>query len=340
MATTQIILVTGGAGYIGSHTVVELITKNTEVIIVDNLSASDETLLHGIKEITGKQPLFYKIDCADKDALSSVFKNHKIDAVIHFAAFKAVGESVEQPLRYHKNNVGSLLTLLEVMEAFSVRDIIFSSSCTVYGQPDVIPVTEQSPTQKPESPYGATKQICEQILQDVAHKGFRVVSLRYFNPIGAHPTALLGELPMGRPNNLVPFITQTAAGIREQLTIFGNDYNTRDGFCVRDFIHVVDLAAAHVRALDYLKLQQDENIFVVFNIGTGEGCTVLELLTTFEKTTGVKVPYVVGSRRAGDIEKIYADTRVAFAVLQWQPVYSLAQALQHAWNWEKKIRKI
>lgn len=340
MNTSKKILVTGGAGYIGSHTVVELISAGFEPVIVDNLSASDTTLLEGIEKITGKKPNFHKGDCRDKSFLNQVFKTQgPIQCVMHFAASKAVGESVEKPLEYHQNNLGSLMTVLDAMRDNQVTDFIFSSSCTVYGQPDTIPVTESAPFKRAESPYGATKQICERILEDVYPTGFRIVSLRYFNPIGAHPSALMGELPIGIPNNLVPYVTQTAAGVRKKLTVFGNDYNTPDGSCVRDFIHVVDLALVHVKALEYLLRDKHNRLYDVFNVGTGKGISVLELVNTFIRTTGVKLPFVIGPRRPGDIEKVYADPSRANEALNWQAKYSLEDALKHAWAWEQKIRK-
>lgn len=333
------ILVTGGAGYIGAHTVAELIAQNYDVVIVDNLSVCDETLLLGIELLTKTKPSFYPVDCNDFNSLQNVFKLHQIDAVIHFAAFKAVGESTQKPLVYHYNNVGSLITLLRVMEEFKVKDFIFSSSCTVYGQPDVIPVTEEAPIKKAESPYGATKQICEQIIKDVTSQNLKAISLRYFNPIGAHPSAELGELPIGTPNNLVPFITQTAAGVRQQLTVFGTDYPTRDGSCIRDYIHVVDLAKAHVAALAYLLKQSSSTFLDIFNVGTGEGKTVLEVIEAFERINQITLNYTKGPRRPGDVIQVFADTTYITKKLGWKPEYTLEDALQHAWQWEKKIRK-
>jgi UDP-glucose 4-epimerase len=337
---TQKIVVTGGAGYIGSHTVVELIQAGYEVIVVDNLERSEISILKGVELITGAKITFYQIDCLDQHALGKVFSEHAISSVIHFAAFKSVNESVEKPLDYYRNNVDSLVTLLNVMKKFSVKEIIFSSSCTVYGQPDSIPVDESAPFKRAESPYGATKQMCERILEDVSLKDFRVISLRYFNPIGAHPSALIGELPIGTPNNLVPYVTQTAAGIREKLTVFGNDYNTYDGSCVRDFIHVVDLAIAHVKALQYLRKHNSKNSFEAFNLGTGQGVSVLDLVKKFISATGIKLNYSIGPRRSGDVEKVFADPRKANLTLAWQTKYSLEESLLHAWQWEKKIRNI
>jgi UDP-glucose 4-epimerase len=334
------ILVTGGAGYIGAHTVVELHQAGLESVIVDNLSRCDETLLLGIEKITGQKPNFHKGDCLDVDFMKQVFKTQgPIDGVIHFAAYKAVGESVEKPLDYYRNNIGSLVTLLEVMKEFNVRDFIFSSSCTVYGQPDQIPVSESAPFKRAESPYGATKQMCERILEDSYTTGFRMISLRYFNPIGAHPSANLGELPIGVPSNLVPFITQTAIGKRESLTVFGNDYNTPDGYNIRDFIHVVDVADAHVKAFQYLQTQPKGNTYLVYNLGTGEGVSVMQLIREFEKSTGVKLNYNIGNRRPGDVEKVYADPSKIMEELNWKAKYSLADGLKHAWEWEKKLNE-
>ncbi|HZY83023.1 MAG TPA: UDP-glucose 4-epimerase GalE [Cyclobacteriaceae bacterium] len=334
------ILVTGGAGFIGGHTVVELIEAGYQPVIVDNLSRSDKTLLEGMEKIIKQKPVFYQGDCADQAFLKKVFEAEKnIEGAMHFAAFKSVGESVQHPAMYYSNNLNSLIALLNVMKEFGVRDIIFSSSCTVYGEPDRIPVNEDAPVKRAESPYGATKQMCERILEDVYPHGMRVVSLRYFNPIGAHPTALIGELPIGVPNNLVPYITQTAIGKRKQLTVFGNDYNTPDGSCIRDFIHVVDVAQAHIKAMEYLSRQKADPMYRVMNLGTGIGASVLELVTTFEKVTGVKLNYTIGPRRPGDVEKTYADPSRAFKELQWKPKFSIEDGLLHAWQWEQKLAK-
>lgn len=334
------VLVTGGAGYIGSHTVVELMQSGYEPVVIDNLSCSDGSLNAGIEKITGKKVNFHEGDCCNKDFVSSVFKTQgPIDAVIHFAALKSVGESVAKPLLYHQNNIDSLLVLLDVMKEFGTKDFIFSSSCTVYGQPDQIPVNELAPQKKAESPYGATKQICERILEDVSPTGYNVISLRYFNPIGAHPSFHIGELPIGTPNNLIPFVTQTAAGWREKLTVFGNDYNTPDGSCIRDYIHVVDVAVAHVKALDYLKTQSFKTLYEVFNLGTGLGVSVLEILQKFVNTTGVHVPFAIGPRRPGDVEKVYADPQKVNKVLNWKTKFSIEDALHHAWEWQKKLKK-
>jgi UDP-glucose 4-epimerase len=335
------ILVTGGAGYIGAHTVVELYHAGYESVIVDNLSKSDTTLLDGLEKIIGKKPIFHKGDCTDKDFLQKVFRNEgPFDCVLHFAAYKSVGESVQEPLMYYRNNVGSMVTLLEAMGENNTFDLIFSSSCTVYGQPDYIPVDENAPFKKAESPYGATKQMCERILEDVYKKGFRIVSLRYFNPIGAHPSALIGEMPIGAPSNLVPYITQTAAGIREKLTIFGDNYNTPDGTCIRDYIHVVDLGIGHVQAMQYLAKRKESSLFEDFNLGTGVGVSVLQLVNEFIKVTGLKLPYSIGSRRAGDVEKVYADPTKVNRELGWRTKYSIQDSLLHAWQWEKKIRNL
>ncbi|MCC9136608.1 UDP-glucose 4-epimerase GalE [Pontibacter silvestris] len=335
------ILVTGGAGYIGSHTVVELVEAGYEPIIVDNFSNSEESALEGIAALVGRNVPCYRVDCTDAAALREVFeKEPQIAGVIHFAAYKAVGESVAQPMKYYHNNIGSLVALLQIMEAFKVNNLVFSSSCTVYGIPEKLPVTEQTPVQKANSPYGNTKKICEEILVDLANSGssVRSIALRYFNPIGAHPSAKIGELPLGVPNNLVPFITQTAAGIREQVTVFGDDYDTPDGTCVRDYIHVVDLAKAHVVAVDRLLQGQAESI-EVYNVGTGQGNTVLEAIQAFEKSTGVKLNYKIGPRRAGDVPKIYADVTKATEVLGFKTTSTLEEAMKSAWDWQESLRE-
>jgi len=334
------VLVTGGAGYIGSHTVVELIQAGYRVTVIDNLGRSDYKVIEGIEAITKSKVDFHKIDCLDSVSLENLFSNNKFLSVIHFAAFKSVNESVTDPISYYKNNIGSLIAMLEVMKEYQVNDLIFSSSCTVYGQPDQIPVDESAPFKRAESPYGASKQLCERILEDAATVGFRVVSLRYFNPIGAHPSALIGELPIGVPNNLVPFVTQTAAGVRQKLTVFGNDYNTPDGSCLRDFIHVVDVADAHVKAIRYLNDQKKIRFFEAFNLGTGEGVSVLGLVQKFIAVTGIKLPYTIGPRRSGDIEKVFADPCKINKAFGWKAKYDLGESLLHAWNWEKKLRKI
>jgi UDP-glucose 4-epimerase len=332
------ILVTGGAGYIGGHTVVELAEKGYQPVIVDNLSRSDKTILNGIEKIIGYAPKFYKGDCTDRKFLTSVFEAEKdIACAMHFAAYKSVGESVESPAMYYDNNINSLLALLEVMKQFNVSDIIFSSSCTVYGEPDHIPVTETAPIKRAESPYGATKQMCERILEDCSRVGHRVISLRYFNPIGAHSSIRIGELPIGVPNNLVPYVTQTAIGKRKKLTVFGNDYNTPDGSCIRDFIHVTDVASAHIKAMEYLERSGDDHRYSVFNLGTGMGVSVLELVKKFEEATGVSLNYEIGPRRSGDVERTYADASKANKDLKWKTQYSLSEGLLHAWRWEQKL---
>lgn len=335
------VLVTGGTGYIGSHTVVELINEGFEVVIVDNLSNSSADVLNGIEAITGVTPDFEQFDLCDKDKVDAFFKKyHNIEAIIHFAASKAVGESVEKPLLYYRNNLVSLLNLLDAMKVSSAKSIVFSSSCTVYGQPDILPVTEEAPIKKALSPYGNTKQISEEILQDTiaAEADIKAIALRYFNPIGAHPSAKIGELPLGVPQNLVPFVTQTAIGLRDQLKVFGNDYDTPDGSCIRDYIHVVDLAKAHVIAIKRLLENKNKSNFEVFNLGTGNGVSVLEIINTFEKVTGIKLNYQIVGRRAGDIEKVWADTRFANEVLGWKAQSTLEETILSAWNWEKYIR--
>lgn len=332
------VLVTGGAGYIGSHTVVELLKAGFKVTVADNLERSDFKIVEGVETITKTKIDFHKMDCLDYSSMDDMFSKNKFSSVIHFAAFKSVNESVSEPISYYKNNVGSLITLLEVMQKHQVKDLIFSSSCTVYGQPDVIPVDETAPFKRAESPYGATKQVCERILEDAATVGFKVISLRYFNPIGAHESGLIGELPIGVPNNLVPYVTQTAAGIREKLTVFGSDYDTPDGSCVRDFIHVVDLATAHVKAIQYVQSRTEINLFNTFNVGTGVGVSVLELIKKFIEVTGINLNYAIGPRRAGDIEKVYANPKKINQSFGWAPKYGLGESLLHAWNWEKKIR--
>jgi UDP-glucose 4-epimerase len=335
------ILVSGGTGYIGSHTVVELLEKGMEVVIVDNLSNSEIEVLDGIKSITGKEPHFEEVDLKDRKATYGVFEKHPdIRAIIHFAAYKAVGESVEKPLDYYENNLLSLIHLLEAMKIYRVDHLVFSSSCTIYGEPDHLPVTEDAPLKKATSPYGNTKQICEDIMQDTMKsvEGKGVISLRYFNPIGAHPSASIGELPLGVPNNLVPFITQTAAGIRECLSVFGDDYNTPDGSAIRDYINVVDLAKAHVRAISRLLEGKQKSSFEVFNLGTGRGVSVFEIIKAFEKSTNQKLNYKVVGRREGDIEKVYADTSYANEELGWKAEKGLEETLQTAWRWEMKIR--
>lgn len=339
----QTILVTGGTGFIGSHTTVELQEAGYEVVIVDNLSNSKIEVLDGIEKITGIRPAFEQVNLEDKEATEKVFKKYpNIEGIIHFAASKAVGESVEKPLMYYRNNVVSLINLLELMPKYNVKGIIFSSSCTVYGQPNAenLPVTEDAPHQKATSPYGNTKEINEQIIYDFIHSGANIKSivLRYFNPIGAHPSAHIGELPNGVPNNLIPYVTQTAMGIREQLTIFGNDYNTEDGSCIRDYIYVVDLAKAHVAAMTRV-LDKETDKIEYFNIGTGRGNSTLEIVNTFEKATGVKLNWKFGPRREGDIEKIWGDCTKANKVLGWKADTPLEDVLATAWKWQQKLRE-
>lgn len=339
----ETILVTGGTGFIGSHTTVELQEAGYDVVIVDNLSNSKIEVLDGIEKITGVRPAFEQVDLRDLEATEAVFRKYpKIAGIIHFAASKAVGESVQKPLMYYRNNVVSLVNLLELMPKYDVKGIIFSSSCTVYGQPkpENLPVTEEAPHQKATSPYGNTKEINEQIISDYIHSGAPIKSivLRYFNPIGAHPTAEIGELPNGVPNNLIPFVTQTAIGVREQLTIFGNDYDTPDGTCIRDYIYVVDLAKAHVAAMTRV-LDTDSDQLEYFNIGTGKGNSTLEIVETFERATGVKLNWKYGPRREGDIEKIWGNVDKANKVLGWKADTPLEDVLASAWKWQQKLRK-
>ena len=330
------ILVTGGLGYIGSHTVVELLESGYEVTIIDNLMNSSLQVLEGIKSITGRTPEFAFVDLREKAAVDAFFEDHTIDGVIHFAASKAVGESVANPLLYYENNITTLVYLLENCIKHKVSKFIFSSSCTVYGQPDILPITEEAPVKPALSPYGNTKQIGEEILRDCSRaNGLQVIALRYFNPIGAHPTALIGELPIGVPQNLVPFITQTAIGLRKELAVFGDDYPTRDGSCIRDYIHVVDLANAHMVALERLLGDHQKQPFEIFNIGTGAGSTVLEVVHAFEEVTGVALNYRITHRRPGDVISVYACTDKAENQLGWKATRSLAQALESAWKWEK-----
>lgn len=338
----QKILVTGGTGYIGSHTAVELQTAGYEVIVVDNLSNSGEDVLDGVKRITGVRPAFAKLDCNDKEGLRTLLRSHPgVKGIIHFAASKAVGESVYKPLEYYRNNIVTLLNLLDLMPEHGVEGIVFSSSCTVYGQPDTLPVTEDAPVKPALSPYGNTKQINEEIIRDAIHAGlpFKSIILRYFNPIGAHPSAEIGELPNGVPQNLVPFVTQTAMGIRSCLSVFGNDYNTPDGSCIRDYINVVDLAKAHVIAIDRMLQGKCDEPLETFNLGTGRGVSVLELINTFEKVTGVKVPHQIVGRREGDIEKVWANPHRANQTLGWTSRETLDDTLASAWKWQQKLRQ-
>lgn len=332
------ILVTGGVGYIGSHTVVALMNAGYEVYVVDNLSNSNINVLNGVEKITGKRPVFENIDCTDYVAMDKFFTKYEgIKAVIHFAASKAVGESVAVPLKYYRNNVVSLVNLLELMPIHKVEGIVFSSSCTVYGQPDILPVDESAPIKTALSPYGNTKQICERIIFDTVHanNSLKSIILRYFNPIGAHPSAYIGELPNGVPNNLVPFVVQTAAGLHKKIRIFGNDYNTPDGTCIRDYINVMDLAEAHVLAVERL-LDKDLKAPEVFNLGTGKGLSVMELITRFEAVTGVKVPYEIVGRREGDIEQVWANPSLAQKVLKWKAKTSVDDTLASAWRWQQR----
>ena len=336
------ILVTGGTGFIGSHTVVELQNSGYDVVIIDNLSNSSADVVDGIEKITGIRPDFEQLDCLDYEGLDNVFAKYgNIKSIIHFAASKAVGESVQKPLLYYRNNLVSLINLLELMPKHGVKGIVFSSSCTVYGQPDVLPVTESAPIKTAESPYGNTKQINEEIIRDTVKSGspIQAILLRYFNPIGAHPTAIIGEMPNGVPQNLIPFLTQTAIGIREKLSVFGDDYNTPDGSCIRDYINVVDLAKAHVVAIDrILQDKQDEQV-EVFNIGTGRGLSVLELIHAFEESTGVKLNYQIVGRRAGDIEQVWANPDKANNVLGWKAESTIEDTLRSAWKWQQRLRE-
>lgn len=336
------ILVTGGLGYIGSHSVVELQQSGYDVVIVDNLSNSRRDVIDNIEAVTSVRPAFEEVDCTDMAAMQAVFDKYEgIQAIIHFAASKAVGESVQKPLLYYRNNIVSMLNLLELMPRYGVKGLVFSSSCTVYGEPDVLPVTEDAPIKPATSPYGNTKQINEEIIRDFVKvtEGVSAIMLRYFNPIGAHPSALLGELPNGVPQNLVPYITQTAISIRKELSVFGDDYDTPDGSCIRDYINVVDLAKAHVVAIDrILAGKQDERV-EVFNIGTGRGLSVLELVDLFQKATGVKLNYKIVGRREGDIEKVWADPRKANEVLGWKATTPVDETLLSAWRWQEKLRE-
>lgn len=333
------ILVTGGTGYIGSHTVVELINAGHEPVIIDDLSNSEVSVLDGIEAIAGRRPAFYQDDAGSRQAVEAIFSEHPdIAAVIHFAAFKAVGESVEKPIAYYRNNLYSTINLLDCMLAAGIPHFVFSSSCTVYGQPDELPVSEAAPIKQAESPYGNTKQMCEDILRNVAAATtLKAISLRYFNPVGAHSSALIGELPRGVPNNLMPYITQTAIGKRERLIVFGDDYNTPDGSGIRDYIHVVDLAKAHVKACERLIDGQNREAIEFFNLGTGQGYSVLEVIRAFERVNGVKLNYTIGPRRAGDIEKVYADTTRSNRELGWKAELGLDDMVASAWKWERRL---
>ena len=335
------VLVTGGLGYIGSHTVVELQKEGHVVVIIDDLSNSSKDVLKGITKITGVTPQFEELDLKEKDKVQDFFKRHQdIDGVIHFAASKAVGESVDKPLFYYENNVTTLIYVLQELQKLKCQNFIFSSSCTVYGEADKLPITENSPIKPAESPYGNTKQIGEEILKDSCqiNLDLKTIALRYFNPIGAHNSSHIGELPQGVPQNLVPYITQTAVGLREQLSVFGNDYDTKDGTCIRDYIHVTDVAKAHVCALNRLFKNQQSHNFEVFNIGTGKGSSVLEVIQSFERVSDQKLNYKIVDRRQGDVISAFADTTRANTILGWESKYSLDNAMLDAWNWEQKIR--
>ena len=333
------ILVTGGTGYIGSHTVVELQQSGHEVMIIDNLSNSKIEVVAAIQKITGIRPVFEKIDMTNKKELSAFFGRHEIEGVIHFAALKSVPESVDHPLAYYRNNVGSMINLLTCMDEFKVNYLVFSSSCTVYGQPDVLPVSEEAPVKRSWSPYGNTKRICEEIIEDYsAVSGLKSILLRYFNPIGAHESSLIGELPLGIPNNLVPYITQTAIGLRESLNVYGNDYDTPDGTPIRDYIHVVDLAKAHVIAIERMTGEKNKSDYEIFNLGTGKGYSVLEVIRSFEKVSGEKLNWNIVERRPGDVEEVWADTQYANRELGWRTEKDLDEMMRSAWLWEKALR--
>lgn len=339
MSKTRI-LVTGGTGYIGSHTTVELINAGFDVVIIDNLSNSNREVLDGIEAITGVRPAFIEGDVNDLSTLDCLFQAYPgIEGIINFAASKAVGESVQKPLLYYRNNLNTLMNLLEMVQKYGVKGFVFSSSCTVYGEPDVNPVTEESPIKPATSPYGNTKQISEEIITDAIRSGadFNAIILRYFNPVGAHPSALIGELPLGVPQNLIPYLTQTAIGIRKELSVFGNDYNTPDGSCIRDFINVVDLAKAHVIAVKRMIEGKSLDRIEIFNLGTGNGVSVLELINTFESATGVKVPHKIVGRREGDIEKVWANPKKANEVLGWVADTPLADTMVSAWKWQQRL---
>lgn len=338
----KMVLVAGGAGYIGSHTTVELINAGYDVVVVDNFSNSDASSLEGVRRITGVEPKFVEADCCDKEAMRKVFETYNFDSVIHFAAFKAVGESVSEPLKYYRNNLQSFLNILELMAEYGRRNVLFSSSATVYGDAEVLPVTELTERKPATSPYGNTKQMSEDILRDMmaSHPTMRGIALRYFNPIGAHPSALIGELPRGVPNNLVPYITQTAAGVRECLSIFGDDYPTPDGSCLRDYIDIVDLARAHVVAIDRMTEGRSKQGYEVFNVGTGRPVSVFELVKGFERANDLKLNYRVAERRAGDVTAVWADTTLANEELGWRAERALEDTLRAAWAWERAVRGI
>ena len=338
----EMVLVSGGAGYIGSHTAVELINAGYDVVVADNLSNSDMSGVEGVRKITGVDVPFVNVDCCDKEAFRKVFEQYNFNSVIHFAAFKAVGESVADPMKYYRNNLLSFMNVLELMREFGRPNIVFSSSATVYGEADELPVTELTPRKPATSAYGNTKQMCEDILRDTvtAYDGLKGISLRYFNPIGAHPSALIGELPRGVPQNLVPFITQTAAGIRECLSVFGDDYDTPDGSCLRDYIDVVDLAKAHVVAITRMVEDKNKQKYEIFNVGTGNGVSVLELVESFQRVNELKLNYKIAPRRPGDVVAIWADTTLANEELGWKAERSLDDTLRSAWAWEKNVRGI
>lgn len=342
MESKRTVLISGGAGYIGSHTAVELINVGYYVVIIDNLTNSERDSVAGVEKITGKKVAFEVVDTCDRAQLKTVFETYPFDTVIHFAAYKAVGESMAEPLKYYQNNLVSFMNIVAMMKEYGRPNILFSSSATVYGEAEHLPVTEQTPRQPATSPYGNTKQIAEDILRDScrAYDNVRGIALRYFNPIGAHPSALIGELPRGVPNNLVPFITQTAAGIRERLSVFGNDYDTPDGTCLRDYIDVVDLAKAHVATVNRMTSDKMEDRYEIFNIGTGRPISVLELLTTFENVNNIKLPYTIVDRRPGDVPAVWAETSRANEVLEWKAERTLNETLKSAWEWEKHVRNI
>ena len=340
MDSNKTVLISGGAGYIGSHTAVELINAGYDVVIIDNLSNSDAAAVEGVEKITGRKIPFEIVDTCDPVALKGVFEKYEFETVIHFAAYKAVGESIDKPLMYYQNNLVSFMNIVEMMMQFNRRNILFSSSATVYGEAETLPVTESTPRQPATSPYGNTKQIAEDILRDCcrACAGLHGIAVRYFNPIGAHPSALIGELPRGVPNNLVPFVTQTAAGIRECLSVFGDDYDTPDGTCLRDYIDVVDLAKAHVAAVNRMTDDKMKEKYEIFNVGTGNPVSVLELITTFERVNDLKLPYKITPRRPGDVPAVWADTTLANEELGWKAERSLDDTLRSAWKWEKHVR--
>ncbi len=333
------ILVAGGAGYIGSHTTVELIEAGYNVVIADNFSNSHQSVIDRVSTIVGFRVTCIDVDCCDKLAMEALFQKFTFDAVIHFAAYKAVGESVNEPIKYYRNNINSLLTVLELMRDYGVKNLLFSSSCTVYGEPDSLPVDESTPRKSAESPYGYTKQASEDIIEQCVTLGewLSAIALRYFNPIGAHRSALIGELPLGVPANLIPYITQTAAGIRKELSVYGDDYNTPDGTAIRDYIDVVDLARAHVAAVNRMMGGNQKARYEIFNVGTGRGCSVMEIIKGFEEATGVQLPYRIVERRSGDIEKIYADTSLAEKELQWRAEHTLGDTLLSAWKWQQTL---